>query len=556
MNLNKKYITIIATVFFVLSGTFYGCNEDFLEVTPKDGIFEPTVWASYENANLFLSDIYRSLPWDILFGKDPLDNWTDHGMATFDNSGAPSRNILARRDYSSDSSPVNVKWGDNYGLIRKCNIVLQNAKTIESATEEQKNFLIAQAKFFRAFYYSDLINYFGGVPIIDKVLDRATDGDLEYSRSSYDECVSFIQNDLNQAIPVLHVSYSGADKNRITKGAALALKSEVELYAKKWADCVQTCEAIFNLGVYNLVADFPTIFNIATENNKEVIFSVDFDGQARAHAADVYLSPRIDPTSGNVSGWGHYLPTQDLVDAFEFKDGKTWDDPVHINNPYEGRENRFYWSILYDGANWRTSKDQIWTRWDSNLKQGSISNSFDENNSHQGTLTGYYFRKYLDASVIPDIAHIRSKPINSTNAVFWRYAEILLNYAEAKNELSGPDAAVYAAINQLRTRGGLSELSGLSQGELRKRIRQERRIELAFEGKRYWDIMRWKIGDQVLNKNMTAMRIEKKPDGSLQYKRVPAFGGFKAFNSPRDYLFPIPQTAVDRNSKLTQNPGW
>jgi len=530
-----------------------GCSEDYLEVAPKDAVFESSVWNSYQNTNLFLSGIYNRLDSGFLFSYDPFENWSDNSCATF--GWVASNGSVARRDYSSSNSPVGGNWGSFYSSIRKCNIVLKKVPDTEGMTVEEKNLILGQTLFLRAHFYFQLSKYFGGVPLIDVPLDRNSGDNIFYGRSTYDETVDFIRKDLTDAVALLPKTWGSNDAGRATKGAALAMRNETELYAERWSDCVSTYNEIVALNKYDIVADYKSIFQPATEDNVEVMFDIEFDGDARSHTAEIFLSPRID-ASGVAAGWGHMLPTQELIDAYEFKDGALGDDAAHANDPYTDRDNRFYASILYDGSTWRGAT--ISTRWNPNVQQGTFSNSFDENHSHQGTLTGYYFSKYIDENLQPTETSYYGQAINKTNAIYYRFAEMLLNYAEAKNELSGPDQSVYDAINRLRARGGIPNLvSGLSKDDMRIKIRNERRVELAFEGKRYWDIMRWKIGDEVFNKSKGAMRIEEN-NGVLTYNRVDAFRGQMNFTSPRDYLFPIPQSAIDSNPELAgaQNPGF
>lgn len=550
MQLFKNNLIKVLTAFAVLC-FFAACKKSFLDTTPTTPS-DASIWSSYQNANLFLNGIYGDLPTDfLLFGVDPFDNWTDNQFPTF--NWPASLASVAPRNYNSTSSPVNSWWGSGYAEIRKCNIVLQKAQDIPDATGDQKGQIIAQAKFFRAYWYSWLINFFGGVPIIEVPLNKSSGDTLNYPRNTYDECVQFIQKDLTDAVAGLPEEWGGNDKGRVTKGAALALKSEVELYASKWQDCVNSCNEIFALNKYSL-ADYNTMFIPAGEANSEVIFDVDFDGKTRAHNAEVFLSPRVDPASNIAAGWGHVQPTQELVDEYEFTDGKPGNDASHANEPYTGRDKRFYESILYNGSDWRGGK--VWTYYDPTVNV--YANNFDINFSHQGTQTGYYFHKYLDPTLTPSETNYYGKAINGTNAVLFRLGEIYLNFAEAQNELGGPTGDVYQKINLLRERGGIPDLPpGLSQDDMRTRIRHERRVELAFEGKRYFDIMRWKIGPEVLNTTLQGMEITGTP-GNWKYQRVPAYNGKRVFQAPRDYLFPIPSSAIDQNPKLQgmQNPGW
>lgn len=553
-NIYKRSGMRMGAVAVLIILAFSSCKKSFLEPEVKNNILETDIWSSYQNANLFLNNIYVDFPTNfLLFDVDPFDNWTDNQFPTF--SWVTSRGSLTRRDYSTANSPAGGWWATSYAIIRKCNLVLKNAETIPGITEDQKKTMIGQAKFLRAYWYATLLNFFGGVPLIEDPLDRNSGEEIFYARSTSDQTIAFIQKDLTEATEVLPLEWTGGDNGRATKGAALALKNEMELYAGKWQDCVTSANAIFALGKYSIAPDYGKMFVPIGESGPEVIFEIEFDGASRGHAAEVFLSPRTDPPSGIASGWGHILPTQNLVDEYEFTDGSAGNDPAKADDPYTGRDKRFYASVLYNGSPWRG--DTVWTYYDPSVNY--FSSYFDLNHSHQGTLTGYYFRKYLDESLTPAEANYYNKPINATNAILFRLGEIYLNYAEAKNELGQLDADALNKLNELRARGGVLPIpSGLSQAEMRNRIRHERRIELAFEGKRYWDIVRWKTAETVLNTTLKAMKITKKPGGGWDYEKVNAFGGERKFVAPRDYLFPVPQEAIDKNEKMKgqQNPGW
>lgn len=552
-NINTRAGVLITAFFLLLLTALPSCKKTFLEPEVKNNILETDVWSSPENANLFLNNIYADFPTDfLLFGVDPFDNWTDNQYPTF--NWVTSRGGVAKRDYTTSSGPGNDWWESSYAKIRKCNLVIQNAPTIPGVTEDQKKSLIGEAKFLRAYWYSWLFNFFGGVPLIDVPLDRTNGKEIFYARSTSDETVAFIQKDLAEAAEALPAVQSGKNYGRATKGAALALKSEVELYAGKWQDCVTSCNAVFALGQYSLAPNYRNMFIPAGESGPEVIFEIQFDGAAKGHAAEIFLSPRTDPPTGIAAGWGHVCPTQNLVDEYEYTDGAAGNDPGHANDPYVGRDKRFYASILYNQSSWRGGT--VNTYYDPAVNYNS--SFFDVNFSHQGTQTGYYFCKYLDPAITPSEANYYNKPINGTNAILFRLGEVYLNYAEAKNELGQSDADVVDKLNQLRSRGELQPIPlGLSQSQMRDRIRHERRIELAFEGKRYWDIIRWKTAETSMNGNLKGMKITK-VGSAWNYQVVNTYGGDRTFVAPRDYLLPIPQSAIDKNEKLLghQNPGW
>lgn len=562
MKTERKKIWKITMPWALIILILTGCSEDFVEVEPTSSVTKDGIFSSFADTNIFLNQAYATIVRPTAngqnrnspFGVDPHTNWTDDTMATF--GWPPSRNAFARRDYSTSNAPFgNDYWVNQYSSVRQANILIEG---VESAAEgvysqEEKDMLLGQAKFLRALFYLKLVKPFGGVPLIDKVLDRNSGEDIAFARSSFDETIDFIVNDARQAANLLPEAWLSDGSTRATKGAALAVMADAQIFAERYADCVSTCEEAMGLG-YSLASNFTSIFRPETEDNSEVIFDLEYN-DSRAHDAEVFLSPRTDPITGVAAGWGHLTPTQQLVDAFEFTDGAPGNDPGHANDPYTERDNRFYSTILYDNSDWRGGK--IITRFNPDLQPGSNESSFDDNHTHQGTLTGYYGSKYLDPNVVPSETSFDGQSLGTSNHIIYRYAEILLYFAEAKNELSGPDGTVLNAINELRARGDVPALAGLSQTEMRDRIRNERRVELAFEDeKRYWDIIRWRIGGEVFNRSKKGMRILEQPDGSFTYTRVDAFGGMMNFNEARDYLMPIPQQAIEVNSKLDQNPGW
>ena len=549
----------IITAFALFSLLLTGCSNDFVEVESTSSVTSEAVFSSFTNTNIFLNELYSSMPLkDEWFGIDPQANWSDDSQATF--GWVASNNGIARRDYSSSSAPRGAgTWRSFYTSIRKANILITGIEAAGEGTysDDEKSSLLAQSKFMRAFFYLRLAKNFGGVPLIDKVLDRSTGDDITFPRSTFSEIIDFVVQDCAAAANGLpDTAWPSDGTTRPTKGAALSQMAEAQLFAERWGDVVITTQQIMNMN-YSIVSDYESLFRPATEVNSEVIFDIEFN-ESFPQDNNVYNSPRVSPVTGVAAGWGHILPTQELVDAYEFKDGAPGDDAGHANDPYVGRDDRFEASILYNGSDYRGGK--IWTFFDPTLQPGGFSNTFDDNFTHQGTLTGYYYRKLLNPDIEPsETARGASTGVGTINAIVYRFGEILLMYAEAKNEASGPDASVYDAVNQLRARGGLQPLSGLDQAELREFIRNERRVELAFEGdKRYWDVIRWKIAGQVYNKSKGGMRILNQPDGSKTYTRVDAFRGNMNFVEPRDYLFPIPQAMIDVNPKLVgdQNPGW
>lgn len=539
-------------IFSVLIG-LVSCSEKPLEITPSDKLSDATVWNDPSTATLFLNDIYNQLnpgpygsnylhlPSEI--SNDPLDVYTDN--ATYGPAAGNESYLLFDNDsYGPSNELFSPQWKNMYADIRKCNLAIEKI-TASNFPDATKKSMIAQARFLRAYFYKQLIDLYGGVPLITKVLDNNTQGDsIFYPRSSYEECVSFIQTECAAAAQDLPQKVSGSSIGYATWGAAIAMKGEEELYAGKWQDAATTNLQIIQSGLYSLFPDYTGLFYPNNEDNQEVLFDIQYAPNIRPKKINQYWGVPMVPKG---QGWGGVDPTQNLVDEYEFTDGKTAAQGSSLydpNHPYANRDNRFYASIIYDGSSWRGNT--IYTRL-------GIPNNANEINltgkSGNAGRTGYFVKKYMDST-------LSNAPNNldGTNYIVWRYAEVLLNYAEAKNELSGPDQSVYDAINAVRERAGQPDLpQGLSQSDMRTCIRHERRIELAFEGKYFYDIMRWKTADSIFSKPIYGMKITE-VNGKLNYEKVQVRKVI--FDPSKNYLQPIGQTVIDQNPKITQNPGY
>lgn len=246
--------------------------------------------------------------------------------------------------------------------------------------------------------------------------------------------------------------------------------------------------------------------------------------------------------------WSAPNPTQELVDEYAMKNGLAITDPqsgYDPNNPYANREDRFYQSIIYDGCNWLGFEMEMW------LGSGS-RNTLDLGSANEATNTGYYLRKGLN----PIYAQSGNTRLNSAHEIIFRYAEVLLSYAESQNEFAGPDESVYKAVNMVRERSKLPGLApGLTQENMRAAIQKERRVELAFEERRWNDLIRLKLAEVNLNKPFHAMKVEK-VGGKKVYSVILAPNGNRAFYANKNYLHPIPQKVIDQNPKIVQNPNY
>lgn len=546
MNNFIKNIIIKSSIILLLVNLTY-CKK-FLEVEPTDQVSSASLFSSTTNADLFLNNIYSRLqgPFNTF---DPIENFSDNAMNGV--NGQPSRILYATSVYTASNAPS--YWGQ-YNNIRAANLFIQSLadSPLDEAWKKQR---IAEARYLRAFFYQVLWTRYGGVPIITDILKqqdgeamfRARNTDQETYKFIIDECAAIV-NDL----PVK------SEAGRVTKGAALTLKGWCELFAASalknttndlslWATAAATNKQVIDLSAYDLFPDYNNQFLEDNNDNIETIFAKKYlGGTSIGGGREGLQGPWI--VGGVQRAYGGVDPTQELVDEYLMSNGLPITDPASGYNPqapYTNREKRFYQSIIYDGAEW-LGFEMVMRRGEGSRNETDISNL------NEATNTGYYLRKGLN----PKYAINGNNLQNSANFIIFRYAEVLLSYAEAQNEAVGPDASVYSAVNKVRHRSDLPDLqAGLTQDEMRKVIRRERRVELAFEEKRWFDLMRWKIAETNLNTNLHGMLIEKQ-GAVLKYTVIEAADGKRIFYPEKNYLYPIPQSAIDKNSKLTQNANY
>ncbi|MDR0794000.1 MAG: RagB/SusD family nutrient uptake outer membrane protein [Chitinophagaceae bacterium] len=575
------------------------CTKNFLDNTNKSMLTDATQWSSEGNADIFLNDIYGALPnyWN---QPENMDNFTDDNDAGFYYTSynwkqgicEPSSNDYTIWGGITGTGDL-VNWDNRYASIRKCNTFIQQVNAnAANFSQDWINKRIDEAKFLRAFFYSELFLHMGGLPIITVPADRSTmdSSEIYQARNTFEETFNFITGEFDAIAKngYLAVKYNNGDANagRATLGAALMIKGWLELYAAspaynastpaagndpnkiagfnnfdatRWAKSAATFKQLIdnygNGSPYGLFSNTASLWYEANEYHSEVLWDRQIVANVMGSSFEQYGGPVW--ILGAYYTWGNYDPTQELVDQFFMANGKAIADPTSgydPQNPYINREKRFYDWIVYDGApykmDWMPREDTIYTRID---KVHPSKNEIDFGTDDVGN-TAYYFKKKLNPLVRPG-----GGPVSGANFIYYRYAEALLGYAEAQNEAVGPDASVYKAINEIRTRGELPNLpAGLNQTQMRNAIHQERRVELCFEQKRYYDLIRWKEMDTRMNVDKHAMKItNSKPNdnsGVWQYEVVPL--NHPAVFTQKMYLSPIPQAVIDRNTKIIQNPGY
>jgi len=553
----KKSIYIIFIMGFMVA--VIACN-DYLDVVPKDQVSDGNLWESSNNADLFLNKIYGSLESPVAqpIAEDPRENFSDNAMNSV--AGRYSRTVYALSAYTPDY--VNPSWGkahewNQYDHIRKCNLFIKNV-TERDFPENWKKVRLAEARFLRAFFYNLLWTAHGGVPIITEVLNLSEQGDEVFKpRSTASETADFLIRELDEIqndLPIV-----AEEPGRVTKGAALSLKAWVELFRASplhnpsndlalWKNAAETYRKIIELGQYSLFPQYNELFFEENNYNAEVIFVTPSDPNltSNMHNRRSYMHA-ASYVGNSFRGFALTTPSQELIDEYAMANGLPISHPLSgydPQNPYAGREKRFYESIIYDGSTWLDTEMVI------RFGLGTPS-QIDLSDASEATNTGYYWRKGINPkySIVGDAN-------NKAHWIWFRYAEILLGYAEAQNEAVGPDASVYDAVNQVRARVELPALTeGLTKEEMRTAIHRERRVELAFEEKRWYDLLRLKLAEEKLNGSLHAMLIEREGDRWV-HKVIPAPGGERRFFPEKNYFLPIPQAALDRNPLLQQNPNY
>lgn len=499
----KKLIISILT----FSLFFTGC--DFLDTKPADKYTQDNYWQTQERALAALNGVYAGLLHNGLYGSNkPLyfENMTPncyHYQA--------DDNLIAKSLHNANTGWFNTGWKGAYEGIGRANNLLGYIDQVQMDEELKKRY-IAEAKFLRAVFYFPLWNLFGGAPLITEPTDAAAQEFLP--RNSADELLTQMLKDLDEAVAsgALPKSYSGNDKGRVTIGAAQAFKARLLLYAGRWTEAAAAARQVIESGTYSLFPDYRELFYLENEGNDEVIFDVQFKYPEFGHGFDITLDD-----------YNTVAPLPDLVNDYYAIDGLPITESKVFDpaDPYEKRDPRLKKTIILKGSMWKGKT----------VTEGQFPN------------TGYGQKKY--SVYKDDVAAETIRDGNSElNYMVLRYADVLLMFAEAQNEVSGPNEEVYKYLNQIRDRAGMPHFkTGLTQEEMRKEIRHERRIELAGEGFYYYDIRRWGIAPDVMNGdvyNDKGTRID-----------------YRKFEVPRDYLWPVPSIANQENPNLLpQNPGY
>ena len=548
----KSFTYLVILLALVITAS---CNHDILDKQPIDRLTEEVVWSDGNLVTTYVNSKYRDLSFGFNWNGDEI-MWAstsdesmfkhDYGVWTINKSELTPSNLgilsSGPTQYNGNMNP----WSKNYRYIKDANVFFERIAAVPMDDSLRKR-LTGEMKFLRAFRYFDLVRNYGGVPLITEAFGLGDDFS-QVTRSTLAESISFVIKEADEAAALLPLSYSGTDVGRATRGAALALKARMLLYAASplyaglgsgvnWQQAAQAAKAVMNLGIYKLYPDYKQLF--LTPRNSEVIFD-----RAPALVGDSRLNLERWNGPNGYGGWGGNMPTQLLVDGYETMDGRAISDPASgydPQNPFVKRDPRFYATVLYNGAPYRGRAVETFTP---GGKDGP-----DGPESFNTSLTGYYLRKFIDES--RDLSAANGSP---APWIYFRLGEVLLNYAEAQNEAAGPDATVYEAINLVRSRAPMPALpSGLTQTQMRERIQHERQVELAYEEHRYYDVRRWKIAPQTENQPVRGIRAIKDASGVVRYEYTSVQE--RRF-ADRNYFLPIPLKETQANPNLQQNTGY
>ncbi|MDR2042437.1 MAG: RagB/SusD family nutrient uptake outer membrane protein [Tannerella sp.] len=568
----KKFIISISSIV-----CFASCN-DFLDKAPLDSPSDKTFLANETEIQMAVTGCYTIL-------------WTDwEGMPFFlafeelsDNGWDRNTNDVQKLSQGANdakSSFVETIWRTCYSGITRCNYLINNLSNVTGVSEAVINQARAEAQFLRAYYYAYLVDLYGDVPLL---LETVTLDNAEIPRSSKADVLSLVFKDYDEAAAVLGTQYKPTS-GRPTRQAALALKARIALYNEQWDVAIAAASEVMKLegAEVGLDPSFPNLFTYEGQDSEEILFSIQYlFGQ--------YVHP-IFRLFGGRNGGGHAnkIPSYQLVDSYTCTDGLPIDRSPLYNpaQPWEHRDPRLAWTFalpssgyadwtqepgcLFQGFQFETHRDSV-KCFNYHTTPPSYVDNQDALNAY-ASFSGINWRKYVNDKNYGDVNNC------DNNIIVIRYAEVLLIYAEAKVKAGQVDQSVYTALNKIRARAGMPDITATDPNELFYAIARERRHELAGEGQRLSDIRRWKIAEKVMNGYLLGRMQKAYPAkapvidawGTPDYEAagIPVASDMndpntsmrtvdlRTFNPNKDYLWPIPYIERLTNPALTQNPNW
>tara|TARA_R110002020_G_scaffold475803_1_gene712508 strand:+ start:10809 stop:12431 length:1623 start_codon:yes stop_codon:yes gene_type:complete len=527
-----------------LALVFTNCEK--LDLVPENTFTDETYWTSTQKAQTFLNTAYsQMMSSSHFFYNEGLSDNAYNGRG--DNAGAAS---IASGTYDSSLGRMQSEWDQRYGGIKTTNLILANIDRVPDMDEDIKARMIAEARFLRAWQHFYLMTWFGDIPLLES--DPSIEEAQTITRTPRSEVLQFVIAELTDILDDLPArsDYTEGERGKISRGAVAGFLARIHLYEDNWSQAASYCEMIMSgsVGDYGLFNSYSGLFSAQNQFSSEDILSLQYAPINRTWGELFDMIPIS--VGGRVNA---LAPTQELVDSYKMINGQDIQETgsgFDEDNPYENRDPRLTATVVYNNYEWQdldgTSSIHI--------KPGSDPSDDNTDEYAPGgstTSTGYYVRKYFDPNHEAGIAI-------STNLMLIRYADVLLMYAEAKLEMGEFSETIWDdTIGLLRSRAGFTDPaalnypSGLSEQQIRTEIRNERRVELAMEGLRIFDIRRWKTAEDVLNGYAHGAQFGP-DDIDNGYLRV----NLRTFDPSRHYLWPIPRDERLINPNLTQNPGW
>jgi hypothetical protein len=570
----KKSIIILTTI-LLLGG---GC-ADVLDKYPLDKPSQETFYTNAAEISRGVNACYRFLRET---GENSytfpivLDCMADVAFPRQDNN----YKTIARGEQDDKNGAVSDTWSRAYQGIGRCNMIVKVIDEKSSLlTEEQARQYRGEALFLRAFYYARLVLYFGDVPLVLEPVTSVSEA-MEITRTPKDQVITQVMTDFTEAANLLPLQYTvNADVGRATKGTANAYKARYALYFEQWSVAAEAANAVIQSGVYQLYPTYGSLFlpdGLWDSSNKEIILKQEFGGAINSyHALPQYLLSR------NVVGWACLVPSQSMLDSYLCSDGKNIvESPLFNKNaPFENRDPRLKLTFVTPGD--RFGDYRFDGHVDSTTCYNYVTGTYVTNNdcytiNQYTSYTGYYPRKYAAMEYSNRLGQ------GDYPLILCRYGEVLLTYAEAKIELNQIDQSVVDVLNMLRTGRTdvkmpaftLNELS--NQHQARLKVRNERKVELAFEGFRFTDVRRWGWAERYCNRPILGRPFKGSfadwPAVSFDENGEPEYVGYQSyephpstdyrivenrlFTKNRDELWPIPERERNLNANLVQNPGY
>jgi len=545
----------IATCILIVATSTISCNK-VLDLQPLNSFSTNNVWSSPSLVQVFVNQIYSEA---VLQYKDAGFGWgsqTDELLSNF-NWCNENQYVLgqATPDNQKSTFPLNYSstinfWATLYGTVKETNTFFQNIDLVDSAGNGALiRSLKGQVHFLRAMCYFELLKRFGGVPIITKIYTN-NDKTFNETRASWDSTAGFILSEINAAIPLLPATVSDDQEGQATVGACLALKSRLLLYAAspyfntannkaKWQAAADAAKAVINMNMYSLYGNAATYGKIFTEPfNREVIFAR-ITGNV---FSDRYNTVNRDMSPNGYGGYSAYNVLEQLVEDFEMADGSsfTWSNPTIAANPYQNRDPRFYADILSNGLQFQGRGAQFY--------EGGLDSKTSSLSPWNASKTGYTLLKMVDPAFDFSV-----QPYGQAQWVVFRLTEFYLNYAEASAQL-GNTAEALTYLNKIRQRVGMPDIVSAGGADLLAKIQHERRIELCFEGHRYFDLRRWGIAETG-SKNALGIIITPTSPANTSFTYQVDTVQVRQW-VPSFYFYPIPRTEIQINPAITQNPNY